>query len=145
VRPVDGVDQLRSSAGSQRGGRGMWRVMATLCIHVALLGCRAAPRSVPQVLSVDWERADDDTYTFRVTLQHDDTGWDHYADWWVVQDLDGEELARRVLRHPHVEEQPFTRGIEGVRLPPGAEAISLRGHCSRHGYGPPYQVSLGAG
>ena len=32
-----------------------------------------------------------------VTLQHDDTGWDHYADAWRVVDSDGNVLGLRVL------------------------------------------------
>jgi hypothetical protein len=120
----------------------MWRIVTMICITGALLACGGEAKSVPEVMGVDWERADDGTYTFRVTLRHDDTGWDHYANWWVVESLEGEELARRVLRHPHVEEQPFTRGIQGVQLPSGTEAVTIRGHCSQHGHGPSRRVRL---
>ncbi len=120
----------------------MWRVVTLLWVLAVVLACRTPEKSVPHVLDVDYKRAADGAYAFRVTLSHDDTGWDHYADLWVIESLDGNELARRVLRHPHVEEQPFTRGIDGVRLPPGTEAVTVRARCSRHGYGPPFTVSL---
>ena len=61
--------------------------------------------------------------SFSVTLLHEDTGWDHYADHWRVLTPDGDEIARRVLYHPHVDEQPFTRSLGGVDVPPGIEKV----------------------
>ena len=75
------------------------------------------------------------TYTFHVTVQHADTGWDHYADRWDVVGPDGVVLATRVLLHPHVEEQPFTRSLSGVRIPPGTETVTVRAHDKVHGWG----------
>ncbi|MDX1650354.1 MAG: hypothetical protein R3263_10925, partial [Myxococcota bacterium] len=60
---------------------------------------------------------------FQATLRHADEGWSHYADLWVVEDETGRVLGRRVLRHPHVEEQPFTRGLRGVTVPEGVERV----------------------
>ena len=48
------------------------------------------------------------TYTFNVTILHDDTGWDDYADAWRIKDMDGNVLGERNLAHPHVNERPFT-------------------------------------
>ena len=53
-----------------------------------------------------------------VTLRHADTGWDHYANRWEVIGPDGRVLATRVLYHPHVNEQPFTRS-ETIQVPAG--------------------------
>lgn len=61
-----------------------------------------------------------------VTLSHSDTGWDHYADGWEVLDADGKSLGVRVLAHPHVNEQPFTRSLGGVQIPAGATRIFIR-------------------
>lgn len=49
---------------------------------------------------------------FDVTLSHPDTGWDHYADGWRIEDASGTVLGLRVLGHPHVNEQPFTRSLK---------------------------------
>lgn len=46
---------------------------------------------------------------FNVTLKHNDTGWKHYANKWQVLNSEGKVLITRVLFHPHVNEQPFTR------------------------------------
>ena len=74
-------------------------------------------------------------YRFDVTLRHADSGWDHYADAWEIRDGDGAVLATRVLVHPHVDEQPFTRSLGGVRLPDSLKAVTVAGHDSEHGYG----------
>lgn len=74
-------------------------------------------------------------FRFEVTLRHADTGWDHYADRWEVLGPDGGVLATRVLHHPHVEEQPFTRGLDGVVVPAGAREVRIRARDSVHGYG----------
>lgn len=76
----------------------------------------------------------DGSYRFDVTLRHDDTGWDHYADGWEVLSPTGESLGYRKLHHPHVEEQPFTRSLSGVVIPEGVNHVFLRAHDSVHGW-----------
>ncbi len=72
---------------------------------------------------------------FTVTVRHDDKGWNHYADAYEVLNEEGTVLAKRVLRHPHVDEQPFTRPFAGVELPPELESVRIRAHDSQHGHG----------
>ena len=76
----------------------------------------------------------DGTYDFDVTLKHPDSGWEHYVDRWDVIGPDGKVLGRRVLYHPHVKEQPFTRG-QRVRIPAGISQVSIRTHCKIDGDG----------
>ncbi len=57
------------------------------------------------------------TYRFDVTVRSSETGWDKYADAWEVRAPDGSVLGTRVLAHPHVDEQPFTRSLNGVAIP----------------------------
>ncbi|WP_199899553.1 hypothetical protein [Sneathiella glossodoripedis] len=73
-------------------------------------------------------------YRFSVTVSHTDTGWDHYADKWEVLDLQGNVLAARVLMHPHVDEQPFTRSMK-ISIPMHIKRVRIRAHDSVHGYG----------
>ena len=72
------------------------------------------------------------TCTFHVTVRHADTGWDHYANGWEVLGPDGAVIATRVLRHPHVGEQPFTRSKPGVRIPDGVTRVRVRATDSKH-------------
>ncbi|MEM8728292.1 MAG: hypothetical protein AAGF79_00115 [Pseudomonadota bacterium] len=73
-------------------------------------------------------------WTFDVTLSHPDTGWDHYADGWRVLSMEGEELGLRVLYHPHVNEQPFTRSLSGVEIPEGQTQVRVQARCIVHGW-----------
>ena len=74
------------------------------------------------------------SFRFDVTLEHADTGWDHFADGWEVMSPAGDILGKRVLAHPHVDEQPFTRSLSGVRIPQGVNTVTIRAHDSVHGY-----------
>jgi hypothetical protein len=87
------------------------------------------------VIDAKVKQIGDNMYEFAVTLRHDDKGWDHYADKWDVVAPDGKILGTRILRHPHVEEQPFTRSLSGVKIPKGVDAVTIRGHDSVHKYG----------
>ena len=71
---------------------------------------------------------------FDVTLEHKDSGWDHYANKWEIYTPDGKLLATRTLYHPHVNEQPFTRSLSGVKIPKGLDKVIVKGHDLVHGY-----------
>jgi len=86
------------------------------------------------VTKVDAKKAGD-TYRFSVTVKHADTGWDHYANAWEVVAPDGTVLATRVLAHPHVDEQPFTRSLGNVKIPSDVKSVTLRAVDSVHGKG----------
>ena len=73
--------------------------------------------------------------TFTVTVRHADEGWQHYANAWEVVAPDGSVLATRVLEHPHVDEQPFTRELRGVKVPAGVKSVRIRARDSVHGFG----------
>ena len=73
-------------------------------------------------------------WRFNVTVTHPDTGWDHYADGWAVEDAAGNQLGLRVLGHPHVDEQPFTRSLGGVAISDGTNQVFLRTRCSVDGW-----------
>ena len=74
-------------------------------------------------------------FDVEVTLRHADSGWDHYANRWEILGPQGEVIATRVLVHPHVHEQPFTRGLSAVRIPGEFSWVRVRGHDLVHGYG----------
>ena len=112
-------------------------IMRILAIGLAVLATSpvalAGEADVVKVAIMSF--AKDGTWTFDVTVRHDDTGWDHYADKWEVVGPDGQVLATRVLLHPHENEQPFTRSLDGVVIPPGVNVVTVRDHDKLHGYG----------
>lgn len=80
------------------------------------------------------EKGSDGSWTVHATVQHDDDGWEHYADRWEILAEDGTLLDTRVLFHPHTP-KPFTRSIPGAKIPPGTSKVRLRAHDKVHGYG----------
>jgi hypothetical protein len=110
------------------------------------------PGEAPTVASMGDANADvtyvravqdaDGTWTFHVTVAHPDTGWEDYADGWDVLTPDDEVLLpdpeaafTRVLLHPHVDEQPFTRSQAGIEIPAEVEAVMVRAHDLVDGFG----------
>jgi len=84
----------------------------------------------------------DGSWTFYVTVSHPDTGWDDYADGWNVTTPDGQVLTARpddrftrLLLHPHVGEQPFTRSQSGIVLPEGVRSVIVSAHDLADGFG----------
>ena len=47
----------------------------------------------------------------------------------------GKVLAPRVLYHPHVTAQPFTRSLSGVKLPASVTEVTVRAGDTVHGLG----------
>jgi hypothetical protein len=86
------------------------------------------------VVDVVAEATGENQYTFSVTVRSADTGWDKYADAWVVRDSGGTVLGERVLAHPHVEEQPFTRSLSGVVVPAEVGEVEVAARDSVAGF-----------
>ena len=110
--------------------------MKTLLL-VALFTLLAIPLYAGEadVLKVKVSKESGRSFSFSVTLQHADEGWNHYADGWEVVAPDGRILGKRTLYHPHVNEQPFTRSLAGVDVPAGVASVKIRAHDSVHEYG----------
>jgi len=87
------------------------------------------------VVGVTAAREKGGTWSFSVTVRHHDEGWDHYADRWEILGPGGEILGVRALLHPHVGEQPFTRGLAGVKIPETTSKVVIRARDTIHGYG----------
>ncbi len=106
-----------------------------LCAALPLWPCAAAWAGQADVVGVEVHCYAVRQCRFDVTVRHDDTGWDHYANLWEVLAPDGTLLGTRVLRHPHVGEQPFTRSLPWVRIPEGVTEVRIRARDSQHGFG----------
>ena len=86
------------------------------------------------IVSAEFSHLGGEYWGVDVTLQHADTGWDHYADNWRVVDEQGNILGDRVLYHPHVNEQPFTRGLVKVAIPSAVTTVFITAHDKLHGW-----------
>lgn len=87
------------------------------------------------VIGVEVKKTGEHTYTFIVTVSHTDQGWEHYTDKWDIVAPDDTVLDTRTLHHPHIDEQPFTRSMSGVKIPEGIDSVTIRAHDSVHKYG----------
>ena len=106
-----------------------------LTVALLLLWTGAASAGEADVVAVEAAQEGAGAWRFDVTVAHGDEGWDHYADKWEVLAPDGSLLGARVLLHPHVGEQPFTRSLGGVAIPEEIDRVILRAHDSVHGLG----------
>jgi len=87
------------------------------------------------VIQVEVKETGDRIYRFDVTVRHNDKDWEHYTNKWEVVAPDGRILGVRTLLHPHVNEQPFTRSLSGVKIPDGIDTVIIRAHDLVHEYG----------
>jgi hypothetical protein len=92
---------------------------------VAVESVPDVPRMCADVENVEITAEADGTFRFDVTVRSPDTGWEKYADAWEVRGPDGTVLGTRVLTHPHVDEQPFTRSLSGVAIPEGIAQVEV--------------------
>lgn len=81
-------------------------------------------------------------WTFSAEVAHPDTGWEDYADGWDVVLPDGtvakanpDDPFTRLLLHPHVNEQPFTRSQSNVPIPAEITTVTVRAHDLVDGFG----------
>jgi len=86
------------------------------------------------IIAAEFHNNQATSWSVSVTLKHADKGWDHYADGWRIVTDKGQQLGKRVLYHPHVTEQPFTRSLGGVVIPEGITTIFIEAHDKVHGW-----------
>jgi hypothetical protein len=135
----DGLTAVRLDLSSDTGPQ---------TIRAALPTADAPKRDAANV-DVQYVRArlsntDTGVWAFDATVAHPDTGWEDYTDGWHVETADGRILGTRILLHPHVNEQPFTRGLNGVIIPDDVAEVRIRPHDLVAGYGEPTEpIPLG--
>ncbi len=107
--------------------------MKPLIALIATLAANVSLASDVEIVNVQAAQSGS-AWRFDVTLRHADSGWDHYADGWEVLAPDGTSLGMRVLAHPHVNEQPFTRSLGRVVIPEGVTAVVIRARDNTGGW-----------
>jgi len=86
-----------------------------------------------EVVDVKADQSSDKSWRFSVTLKHADEGWNHYANEWQIIAPDNKILGTRTLYHPHVNEQPFTRSLDGVKIPDDIKTVRVIAKDTVHG------------
>jgi len=97
----------------------------------------------PDVIDVRVQARGEQHFDFDVTLSSPYDTPQRYADAFRVLGADGAQFGERTLTHDHASEQPFTRDLPGIQIPPGVRTVVVQGRDKKHGYGGKVrQVSL---
>jgi hypothetical protein len=90
----------------------------------------------PAVISHASVQEHNSLYNFNVTVMHQDEGWDHYVDKWVIKSPSGEILATRKMHLPHDRSVgSFTRAYSGAELPKDIGYVLIQAHVTKSGWG----------
>jgi len=95
----------------------------------------AAEQRDPDIVAVEVRPRGPDRFDFDVTVSSPYDSPQRYADAFRVLGPDGAELGVRTLWHDHAGEQPFTRDLHDVVIPPGLRRVTVQGRDRRHGWG----------
>jgi len=114
--------------------------MKLLWIGMLLLlaagGVEAAElQKFPDVVSAKVQARGADSFDFDVTVSSPYDTPKRYADAFRVMGRDGVVFGERQLLHDHAGEQPFTRDLYGVKIPPGIRVVVIQAKDQQHGYG----------
>ncbi len=104
------------------------------CFFLLFVFSTAVWAGKADVLAVSVTMDKEGIFSFAVTIQHADDGWEHYADQWDVLAPDGTVLGSRILMHPH-DKRPFTRSLQGVKIPAAIKTVTVKAHDKVHGWG----------
>lgn len=113
-------------------------ILAAMAMH----GAGAAPpltpkplQKYPDVMAADVHARGSEKFDFDVTVSSPYDTPERYADAFRVSDREGKVFGERKLLHDHAGEQPFTRDLRGVRIPPGVRLVVIQARDGKYGYG----------
>lgn len=99
------------------------------------LGEKAQKRIHADVIKVQVQKTGSGEFSFSATISSPDTGWKKYANAFRVRSEKGKIFGTRVLFHPHVNEQPFTRSLSKVKIPSDVQEVIIDARDSVAGWG----------
>ncbi len=89
----------------------------------------------PDVVAVKVTPLGANRFDFDVTISSPYDTPQRYADAFRVMTAQGKVLGERILWHDHAGEQPFTRDLYGVIIPPQITRVIVQGRDREFGYG----------
>ncbi|MEE1675818.1 hypothetical protein SNR37_001145 [Agarivorans aestuarii] len=126
----------------QRSFLTLSRLVQAGFLSVSLITASALANDVT-IVAAEFSQDGQRSWKVSVSLMHEDTGWDHYANMWRVVDVNGLVLGERELLHPHVNEQPFTRSLSNVPHPAVGSIVYIEARDKVHGWSPQrFEVDL---
>ncbi|MBI3375362.1 MAG: hypothetical protein HY017_26890 [Betaproteobacteria bacterium] len=95
----------------------------------------AAAQRFPDVVDVKVRAPGEGKFDFDVTISSPYDSPQRYADGFRILGADRVVHAVRVLLHDHANEQPFTRDLYGVVIPPPVRFVVVEARDRKNGYG----------
>ncbi len=92
------------------------------------------PADCPHVIGVELEETASGVFRVSATVRSVDIAGVSYADAWEVRGHTGTVLGTRILTHPHPNEQPFTRSLSDVAIPPEVTQVIVAARDSVQGF-----------
>jgi hypothetical protein len=115
---------------------GLWQLLPLILVVPLFTSVTAlAEQRFPDVIAVKVQPKGTATFDFDVTVSSPYDTPERYADAFRVTGKDGKVLGERNLMHDHASEQPFTRGLYGVKIPLDIRMINVQARDQRFGYG----------
>jgi len=110
-------------------------VPTTLIATAVVPPSGAGEQQYPDVIAVKVQARAPDRFDFDVTVSSPYDTPQRYADAFRVTGKDGKLYGERILLHDHADEQPFTRDLYGVTIPPGVRSVTVQARDQKYGYG----------
>lgn len=132
--PASRRPTARRVFGACRG----WCALAVLALSFGgsiAAAAEVANQKYPDVVGVKAVARDSDRFDFDVTVSSPYDTPRRYADAFRAMGKDGSIFGERKLLHDHAGEQPFTRDLYGVRIPPGVRVVVVQARDQKYGYG----------
>lgn len=117
-------------------------------LALMMLGGQAgyAEQSNPRIADVKVKRDSSDQpgiYHVKVTIEHEDTGWDDYVDAWEIVGSDGSVLGVRPFFEPELDRGRTVTALAGVVISKDVKTVTIRTRKHPHGYqGAPVEVTI---
>jgi hypothetical protein len=114
------------------------RLLALAALGLAAAATHAADLSSqkhPDVIAAKVQPRGANRFDFDVTVSSPYDTPQRYADAFRVMHKDGTVYGERVLLHDHATEQPFTRDLHGVAVPPGVRNVVVQARDLKNGWG----------
>jgi len=89
----------------------------------------------PDIIAATVQPRGPEVFDFDVTVSSPYDTPQRYADAIVVFGKDGTVYGKRKLLHDHADEQPFTRDLYDVKIPPGVKVVIVQGRDQQYGLG----------
>jgi hypothetical protein len=113
---------------------------------LSLTGAAHAGQYPPRIADVQIKRDSPEQtgiYHIRVTIEHEDTGWDDYVEAWEIYDPDGKIMAVRPFFEPELDQQKTVSALAGVVIPVDVKTVTIRARAHPVGLaGDPVEIQI---